>query len=144
MPGTVRSHQAIASALGLRLPQLYGKLEIEANTVEYQPITERTERFTHNDKASYNLLTSKVLAKKMMPVMIKIQPGGSTTPERFSKDTERFIYILKGECKVYIEKKPYLLKRFETLYFDASFEHYFKNSSSEELKAICITSPPML
>lgn len=144
MTGTVKSHQAIASALGLSLPQLYGDMELEHKPVDFQSRENRTDVFIHNDKASYDMLTGKVLSKKMMPVMLKIAAGGQTSPEEFPKQTERFIFMLKGECKAHVGPQAYTLKKGQTLYFDASLSHYFKNTGNEEARAISVITPPAL
>lgn len=144
MTGTVKSHQAIASALGLSLPQLYGDMELESKPVDFQSQENRTDVFIHNDKASYDMLTNRVLSKKMMPVMLKIAPGGETSTEELPKQTEKFIYILKGECKTFVGSEAYTLKKGQTLYFDASLPHHFKNTGSEETRAICVITPPAL
>lgn len=144
MTGTVKSHQKIASVLGISISQLYGDMKIENRPVEFQSIKNRTDLFIHNDKASYHMLTSYVLSKKMMPVVLKISPGGATSPEELPKESEKFIYILKGECKIYAGADNYTLKKAETLYFDASLRHYFENTGNEEAHLICITTPPAL
>lgn len=144
MTGTLKSHQAIASALSLSLPQLYGDMEIQTKAVDFQSKGNHTDLFVHNDKASYNMLTSNVLSKKMMPTILKISPSGETAAEELPKQTERFIYILKGECRIYVGSENYLLKKTETLYLDASLRHYFKNTGSEEMRAISIITPPAL
>jgi len=144
MTGTVKSHQAIASSLGIDLSHLYSNIRAEGNLVEYQSKKNRTDQFIHNDKASYNILTNDVLSKKMMPVIQKVSPGGASTIEELPKQTEKFIYILKGECEVYVGSESYVLKKGETLYFDASLRHYFKNAGHEDVQAICIITPPAL
>jgi len=144
MVGTIESHKAIASALGKNLPQLYSNIEIEKKPVEFQSIKNRTDLFMHNEKASYHMLTNNVLTKKMMPVILKIAPGGKSAAEQLPKDTEKFIYILKGEFHVKVGDKDYIIKKGETLYFDASALHYFKNLGHEEIQAICIITPPAL
>lgn len=144
MTGTVKSHQAIASALSLSLPQLYSDMEIETKPIDFQSQENRTDVFVHNDKASYHMLTNKVLSKKMMPAMLKIAPGGATSAEELPKQTEKFIYILKGECKVYAGSENFTLKKAETLYFDASLRHYLKNTGREEVQALSIITPPAL
>ena len=80
----------------------------------------------------------------MMPVILKIAPGGKTSPEELPKQTEKFIYILKGECRAWIGPESYILKKAETLYFDASLRHHFKNTGHEEVQALCIITPPAL
>ena len=144
MIGTIESHQSIASALGKNLSQLYSNTDIEENAVEYQSIKNRTDRFLHNDKASCYMLTNKVLSKKMMPLMLKIAPGGQSTTEQLPKETEKFIYLLKGKLAITTSDQTHTLTKGETLYFDASSSHYFKNLGSVEAQAICIITPPAL
>jgi len=144
MTGTVRSHQAIASALGLSLPQLYSDVETKHKPVDFQPQGSRTDIFVHNEKASFDMLTSKVLSKKMMPVMLKITLGGETSIEELPPQTEKFVYILSGTCQAVVGSNLYTLKKDETLYFDASIKHNFKNIGSEHMHAISITTPPTL
>ena len=98
----------------------------------------------HNEKASYYMLTNNVLAKKMMPVILKIAPNGKSTTEQLPENTEKFIYILKGEFHIKIGDQNHVLKKGETLYFNASTSHYFKNPGQEEIQAICIITPPAL
>jgi len=144
MIGTIESHQSIATALGKNLSHLYSDTEIEQNRVEYQSLKNRTDRFLHNDKASYYMLTNRVLSKKMMPLMLKIAPGGRTTAEQLPKETEKFIYLLKGRLAVTTSDQTHTLTKGETLYFDASSAHYFQNLGQEEAQAICIITPPTL
>ena len=144
MTGTVESHQAVAKTLGVSLSQLYGDIDTEQKQVEFQSIKNRTDTYVHNDKASYLMLTSNVLSKKMMPVILKIAPKGKSTKEELPKNTEKFIYILKGQCEISVENQTHLLKRGETLCFDASLAHCFINTGTEELQAVCVITPPAL
>lgn len=144
MVGTVKSHQAIASSLGITLPELYGDIEIEDKAVDFQSQKNRTDTFVHNERASYAMLTNRVLSKKMMPQILGLLKGGVTTPEELPRHTEKFIYILKGECRAHIGSESYTLKKGETLYFDGALRHYFKNIGQGEASALCVVSPPAL
>jgi len=144
MMGTVESHKAIATALGQTLSQLYSNLENKESSFEYQNLENRTDLFLHNDKASYHMLTSNILSKKMMPVMLKLSPGGRTSLEQPSFATEKFLYVLKGKVEVMIEKTRHVLKKSETLYFNAGLSHYLKNSCRDEALVICVITPPAL
>lgn len=144
MIGTIESHKSIASALGKTLSQLYSDIEKQEKSVEYQSLKNRTDLFLHNDKASYYMLTSNMLSKKMMPVILKITSGGKTTPEQSTIETEKFIYVLKGQVGVVIADKDHALKKGETLYFNGNVSHYIKNTGKEEARAICVISPPVL
>lgn len=144
MIGTVKCHQAVALAFGLNLPQLYSDVEPTHTPFDYQPITKRTDLFVHNDKASFDMLTSRVLSKKMMPVMLKIAHGGNTQNEQLPSQTEKFLYVIEGSCEAKIGNETFILKKGETLYLDASLAHTFTNKWSEEFRAICVITPPVL
>jgi len=144
MPGTLDSHQKICKALGASIADLYRELEDETKTVENVPREERTEHFIHANNAKYELLVLKTLDKKIMPLMMKIGPGGTTQEERNKQGVEKFIYVMNGTLEVLVSEKKYLLKTGDSLYFEASLSHKFTNSSNTETEAICIISPPAL
>ena len=144
MTGTIESHLQICKALDTSLPELYGKIEESRNKVDIQPVASRTEVFVHSKKSSSEMLTSDVLSKKMMPILIKVDKGSSTHKEETKKGIEKFIYILEGKIEASIGKEKYNLNKNDTLYFDASLPHVFKNTGNAETKVICVISPPAL
>ncbi|MFQ5953327.1 MAG: helix-turn-helix domain-containing protein [Candidatus Omnitrophota bacterium] len=144
MTGTLASHNRLCKALGASLVDLYGKLEEEAKVVETVPKRKRTEHFVHARKAKYELLVTKTLDKKIMPLMIKIGSGGETQKEQNKPGVEKFIYVQAGAIEATIGGLTYDLKHGDSLYFDASLAHSFKNKAKTEAEAICIISPPAL
>jgi quercetin dioxygenase-like cupin family protein len=144
MVGTIESHQSIACALGKTLSELYADIDKQSETIQHQSVKNRTDLFLHNDKASYYMLTNNILSKKMMPVILKIAPSGQTTPENSTVETEKFIYMLKGEIELITADKTYNLKKGETLYFNSNTHHYIKNTGKDEAQAICVITPPAL
>ncbi len=144
MIGTLESHMKISKALGITLPQLYAGLEGDKKEAVVQKETLRAEVFVHNKKSSSEMLTSKVLAKKMMPIMIKIQPNGATVKEESKLGTEKFIYMFDGEIEAVIGDEKFKLTKGDTLYFNASLSHQLKNIGNTEAKCICVSSPVSL
>ncbi len=144
MTGTLDSHERICKALGASLADLYREVEDESKTVETVPKHKRTEHFVHANKAVYELLVSKTFGKKIMPLMIKIEPDGHTQKEKNKPGVEKFVYMLKGAIDVHVGDETYTLKQGDSLYFDASLDHFLKNRSKQEAEAICIVSPPAL
>jgi len=57
------------------------------------------------------MLTNKVLSKKMMPLMLKIAPGGQSTTEQLPKETEKFIYLLKGKLAITTSDQTHTLNK---------------------------------
>ena len=144
MTGTLASHNRLCKALGTSLIELYREIEDETKVVEAVPKKMRTEHFVHARKAKYELLVSKTLDKKIMPLMIKMGSGGETQKEQNKRGIEKFIYVLSGTIETTIGNQKYELKKGDSLYLDASLPHSFKNTSKVEAEAICIISPPAL
>ena len=144
MTGTVKSHNDIVQALGLTLADLYSGFEPKSQRVEVQTQKKQADVFIHSDKASYDILTKRVLSKKMMPIMLKLEKGAKTAVEQSQKGTEKFLYLLEGQMQVFVDNKAYSLSKGDSFYFDASLPHYWKNSIQKLTRAICVTTPAAL
>lgn len=144
MMGTLKSHNSICKALGVSIATLYRELEDESKTVESVSKKMRTEHFVHARKAKYELLVSRTMDKKIMPLMIKMDAGGETQKEQNKPGVEKFVYIISGNITAEVGAVTYDLKREDSLYFDASLPHSFINKGKAEAEAICIISPPAL
>lgn len=142
MTGTLQSHMDICKAFEITLPELYKDLSASKKTIEMQSKTARTEVFVHDKRSSSEMLASNVLTKKMMPIMIKIEKGGTTHKEENKAGVEKFIYLLAGKIDAAIGENIYHLATGDTLYFAASVPHFFKNTGTAEARLICVSCPP--
>ena len=147
MTGTLECHIKLATALGIKITELYAGIE-EARTkdaVTVQPTSARSDVYVHEEgKSSMTLLTSDILKKKLMPVLVTIAPGGSTHQEEAKVGTERFLYMLEGIIEAKVGEAVHDLKRGSTLYFDASIPHRLKNPGSRVTKCLSVVTPPVL
>lgn len=146
MTGTLECHMNIARALGVDITQLYSAIIREETTASPQVKTAQspTDVFVHSDKSSYEILTSNVLAKRMMPILLKIEAGGQTNTEQNPPGSEKFVFVLEGKIEVHVREKSYALARHNTLYFDAGQEHRFVNAGNVTAKVICVGTPVAL
>lgn len=144
MTGTLESHMKIAEALGIRLPQLYEDLVSKVEEAQDKIAKKKLESFSHSSGAVAELLTSGVLQKRMMPLLLKIKPKGSTEPEEYSALTERFLYVVTGTIEITLGPDKKELKSGETLYFNAGQTHHFKNTSKSEARCLSIMTPVSL
>ena len=144
MTGTLESHMRICEALETALPDFYKNLSPAKKTIEVQTKKTRTDVFVHDKRSSSEMLASKAMNKKMMPILIKINKGGSTHKEETKTGVEKFIYVLDGKIEANIGEEKYNLTKGDTLYFESSIPHYFKNTGTGESRLISVTSPPML
>ncbi len=147
MTGTINSHLSIAKVLGIELVDLYADgqhAETQAPAVQVTKPQASAESFTYNALASYEILTNQLFKKKMMPIVLRIEPDGKTNPEQNPAGAERFLFVLEGELSAYIGKDVYTLKTNSSLYFDASFEHHFENNGKKTAKVISVITPVAL
>ena len=144
MTGTLESHINICKALDITLADLYRDLPAAHKVVEIQSKRSRSEVFVHDKRSAAEMLASNILGKKMMPLLIKIQAGGATHVEETKTGIEKFIYVVSGKVEATVGAQKFALGKGDTLYFEASLPHYFKNTGREESHIICVTSPPTL
>ncbi len=144
MTGTIESHIAIAKALEIDVVELYKSVIHQNKEIELIQAPETSEVFTHNDKSSFEILTKNVLSKHMMPTLIRIEQGGATQQEQGKPNSEKFIFVLEGPIEVVVDTKTFILKKNNTLYFDGSLPHIFKNTSKNTAKLLCVATPVAL
>ncbi|MDD5495533.1 MAG: XRE family transcriptional regulator [Candidatus Omnitrophica bacterium] len=142
MTGTLESHMKICEALGITLPDLYKDLAPSKKTVEVKTGKSHSDVFVHNKKSSSEMLAANALNKKMLPVLIKLQRGGATHKEETKPGIEKFIYILEGKIEAVIGNEKHNLIKGDTLYFNSSIPHHFRNLATGETVLISVMSPP--
>lgn len=147
MSGTLQSHIRLATALGVKLTELYAGIE-EARVkggVTLQAPAQHKDVYVHEaGKSSLAMLTTDVMRKKLMPVLITIEPGGSTHREEARVGTERFLYVLDGAVEARVGEATHVLKRGSSLYLDASIPHTLKNAGRSVAKCLSVVTPPVL
>ncbi len=144
MTGTLESHMSIARALGVDITELYKDIIREDAEVEIKKPSKHQEVFVHSDQSSYEILTNKVLSKKMMPIMLKIEPHGKSNKEQNQIGTEKFVYVREGKIIIHIGEEAYALSKDNSMYFNAGLEHYFENPGAGVAKVVCVITPVAL
>lgn len=144
MTGTLESHMSICKALQINLPDLYKDFSASKKTIEMRPKADKIAVSPSNKKAAVEMLASNVANKKMLPLSITIAKSGSTSAESGKVGMEKFIYVLDGRIDAVIGDTKYSLKRGDTLYFDASLTHLFRNTGNGEASLVSVACPPNL
>ena len=140
--GTFKTHQRIAEAFGLSLPELYKDLRPQDHdALQMDAHADEVETFNYDEKASAVLLAKQLSGKQMLPQLVLLEPDGKTTVEQYPTGTERWVFCLEGNVTVSVGATLYQLSAGGTLYFKASLPHRFENSGSAPAKLISVTSP---
>jgi DNA-binding transcriptional MerR regulator/quercetin dioxygenase-like cupin family protein len=78
----------------------------------------------------------------MEPHLFRIKPGGGSG-ESYSHEGEEFLHILRGEFEIWLNRKEhYRLRRGDSLYFESSTPHRWKNPGATEAWLLWINTPP--
>ena len=144
MTGTLNSHLKICKALEIDITELYKDLSLSKKEVEIRSRKARMEVSLHSKNVSSQMLIQSALNKKMMPLIIKIAKGSSTHKDATKTGIEKFIYIAAGKIEANIGEEKYNLTKGDTLYFESSAPHHFKNTGPEEASLICVVCPPLI
>jgi len=78
----------------------------------------------------------------MEPHLFRIKPGGGSG-ESYSHEGEEFLHVLLGEFEIWLNKQEhYVLKAGDSLYFESSTPHRWKNTGRSETWLLWVNTPP--
>ena len=78
----------------------------------------------------------------MEPHIFRIQPGGGSG-ESYAHEGEEFLHVLQGRFEIWLaDEEHYLLKAGDSLYFESSTPHRWKNPGRTETSLLWINTPP--
>jgi transcriptional regulator with XRE-family HTH domain len=78
----------------------------------------------------------------MEPHLFRIKPGGGSG-ESYSHEGEEFLHILRGEFEIWLDSKEhYRLKPGDSLYFESSTPHRWRNPGRSEAWLLWVNTPP--
>jgi DNA-binding transcriptional MerR regulator len=78
----------------------------------------------------------------MEPHLFRVKPGGGSG-ESYSHEGEEFLHVLRGEFELWLHNKGhYLLKAGDSLYFESSTPHRWKNPGRAEAWVLWVNTPP--
>jgi len=78
----------------------------------------------------------------MEPHLFRVKPGGGSG-ESYSHEGEEFLHVLRGEFELWLHNDGhYLLKAGDSLYFESSTPHRWKNPGRAEAWILWVNTPP--
>jgi DNA-binding transcriptional MerR regulator len=78
----------------------------------------------------------------MEPHLFRIKSGGGSG-ESYSHEGEEFLHVLRGDFEIWLgAKEHYLLKKGDSLYFESSTPHRWRNPGKGEAWLLWINTPP--
>ena len=78
----------------------------------------------------------------MEPHLFRVKPGGGSG-ESYSHEGEEFLHVLRGDFEIWLNKNEhYRLRPGDSLYFESSIPHRWKNPGRKETCVLWINTPP--
>jgi transcriptional regulator with XRE-family HTH domain len=78
----------------------------------------------------------------MEPHLFRVKPGGGSG-ESYAHEGEEFLHVLRGQFEIWLNNKEhYRLKPGDSLYFESSTPHRWKNPGRSETSLLWINTPP--
>ncbi len=77
----------------------------------------------------------------MEPHLFRIAPHAGSG-ECYAHEGEEFLYVLRGELAITLQKEEYRLKAGDSFYFESATPHQWKNSGRAETWVLWVNTPP--
>jgi len=88
------------------------------------------------------LLSEQNPYKQMEPLLFKLSRNSSSGESVYSHYGQEFVLVLKGELEMMLGDKSYFLKKGDSIYFNSSTPHSFKNLKKGDTEALWVVTPP--
>ena len=132
----------ICLGLGITLKELRQGTEREFSIADYLKKNKREGRYIYSEGAYAEILTGA--KRRFLALELVLEPGAKTAIEKDPEGEEKYekwIYILKGKLTCTVKGVRFILKKGDSISFDSSLPHSFKNSSSTKTYCILIQNP---
>jgi quercetin dioxygenase-like cupin family protein len=77
----------------------------------------------------------------MEPHLFRVAPQAGSG-DSYSHEGEEFLYLLRGELTIQLEKQEYRLKAGDSFYFESATPHQWKNTGRKETWVLWVNTPP--
>jgi mannose-6-phosphate isomerase-like protein (cupin superfamily) len=135
----------LSGALGINVVDLFNDFSNRGQNHWLLRRSDRKHIAYPDGKVSSQVLVRNVSGKRMEPLISRIERGGtSDAAEGMSHPvgTEEFVLVLKGKVDFRIDGEDFRLGEGDTLYFDGSLPHRWKNNGREKAEVLFLFTPP--
>jgi DNA-binding transcriptional MerR regulator/mannose-6-phosphate isomerase-like protein (cupin superfamily) len=77
----------------------------------------------------------------MEPHVFRVAPDAGSG-DSYTHEGEEFLYVLRGELAITLERQEYRLKAGDSFYFESATSHHWKNPGRSETWVLWVNTPP--
>jgi transcriptional regulator with XRE-family HTH domain len=131
----------IADYLSTTIGSLIGETQPAASSPVMRP-NERRHLDQLGSGVNIYLLTSPDQNKQMEPLLFKMNEKASSGATMYKHFGQEFVLILKGTMEIVLNDAVYILKKGDSIYFNSSTPHSYRNAGKGLLEAVWVITPP--
>ncbi|MDD5584357.1 MAG: XRE family transcriptional regulator [Candidatus Omnitrophica bacterium] len=131
----------IADALQTTVGSLIGEgQQITDNPV----VTEKDRKYMEETSKGMHiyLLTNPDANKQMEPLLFRLDEHAHSGESLYKHFGQEFVLVLKGAIEISLNETVYVLRKGDSIYFNSSVPHAFKNIGREKAEAVWVVTPP--
>jgi transcriptional regulator with XRE-family HTH domain len=135
---SIATLKEILECLGTSLKDFF------ADTPEMKTVYKKQDMFTKTDaeqKTEIVWLLPGAQGCSMEPILLTIQPGGSTWPDD-PHEGDEFGYVLSGTVTLHLGEKKMRVRRGESFFYSPKHTHHLENTGKVPARVLWISSPP--
>ena len=107
-----------------------------------QPLVRPSERKVLETSANVRMELLAWGNTAMEPHLFRVKPGGGSG-ESYAHEGEEFLHVLRGRFEIWLHNRGhYRLKSGDSLYFESSTPHRWKNPGNSETWILWVNTPP--
>ncbi len=134
---SISSLKKICYALGTTISELF---EDERNIVH--TLDKKDYKILKNKTMSITFFASKIVNRKMEPLLIEIDPYSETGTDFYRHTGEEFGYVFEGTMTVVIGNDEHVLEEGDAIYFSSNLPHRLRNKTDKMTRAFWVGTPP--
>ena len=134
----IQTLNKIARALGTDIGFFLDEFRLEEKQSQNIDLVKKDQHSQHTGEHtssgySYISLLHNFTGKYMAPYILKIEQGCT---EKFTHDSEEFIYLMKGSLLFTYDGKEYDLQEGDSIYFDSRLKHSLQNTHKKDAEIL--------
>ena len=133
---SIENLEAILAVLGISISDFFKEEETENIVFSYNEQNDKSF-----DKYVQTWLIPTSQSHDMEPLYLELRKN-AVTEKYLPFEGEEFGYVIDGEIEINYGDKAYIVKKGDSFYFKAKYEHFIKNISSGVSKIIWVSTPP--
>jgi transcriptional regulator with XRE-family HTH domain len=131
----------IAKALNITVSSLIGEEHPKASDCVLRESEREVINHIGNGIKMY-VLTSPDPNKQMEPLLFKLDKKADSGNSSYKHFGQEFVIVLKGVLQIMLNETKYVLKKGDSIYFNSTIPHSFKNLASQSTEALWVVTPP--